>query len=36
MKLEIQNFIKDKNNRLENNGKNKVEKEEHINRELTR
>ena len=36
MKLEIQNFIKDKNNRLENNGKNKVEIEGHISRELTR
>lgn len=36
MNLEIQNFIKDKNNRLENNGKNKVETEDHISRELTR
>ena len=36
MNLEIQNFIKDKNNRLENNGKNRVEKEDHISRELTR
>ena len=28
MNLEIQNFIKDKNNRIESNGKNKVEAED--------
>jgi large subunit ribosomal protein L18 len=35
MNLEIQNFIKDKNNRIESNGKNKVEAEDNISKEST-
>ena len=35
MNLEIQNFIKDKNNGIENNGKNNVATKDHINKELT-
>jgi large subunit ribosomal protein L18 len=35
MNLEIQNFIKDKNNRIESNGKNKVETKDHISKEST-
>ena len=35
MNLEIQNFIKDNNNRIESNGKNKVEAEDNISKEST-
>jgi hypothetical protein len=35
MNIEIQNFIKDKNNRIESNGKNKVETKDHISKEST-
>ncbi|HSF00656.1 MAG TPA: 50S ribosomal protein L18 [Nitrososphaeraceae archaeon] len=35
MNLEIQNFIKDKNNRIESNSKNKVEAEDNISKEST-
>lgn len=35
MNLEIQNFIKDKNNQIESNGKNKVEAEDNISKEST-
>jgi large subunit ribosomal protein L18 len=35
MNLEIQNFIKDKNNGIDNNGKNNLETEDHISKELT-
>ena len=35
MNLEIQHFIKDKNNGIDNNGKNNLETEDHISKELT-
>ncbi|HEX2406151.1 MAG TPA: 50S ribosomal protein L18 [Nitrososphaeraceae archaeon] len=35
MNLEIQNFIKDKNNRIESNSKNRVEAEDNISKEST-
>jgi large subunit ribosomal protein L18 len=35
LNLEIQNFIKDKNNGIDNNGKNNLETEDHISKELT-